>query len=102
MPNQSSCIISVLNKLVALSGKYPRASYGPFAEYICSHSTKTPCWMAYNTLGQELQRERVTSFKSYYPFFQGPKALFIFHLGVFGTISIYSAKDPLCIHSWEK
>ena len=43
-------------------GSTHRVSYNPFAEY--SHmAQKTPCRMAYNTLGQEKQRERITSFK---------------------------------------
>ena len=67
-------------------GSTHRVCYGPFAEY--GHMVqKTPCWMACNTLGQEKQRERVTSFKKTSILsFQGPIALFVFLQGVFGTI----------------
>ena len=43
-------------------GSTHRGSYGPFAEY--GHMVqKASYWMAYNTLGQENQREIVTQFK---------------------------------------
>ena len=59
---------------------------GPLLNMVTRYK-KTPCWMAYNTLGQEKQRERVTSFKKTSILsFQGPIALFVFLQGVFGTI----------------
>ena len=63
MPIQSSCLIKCFKQARCTEWEVPIESLiiKPFAEY--GHmAQKTPCRMAYNTLGQEKQRASILSF----------------------------------------